>query len=298
MSATTSLEEAQRRYLAETLPDSTPRRIDWSGGSTQVIKVGNGPPVLLLHGGLGDAFQWAPLMAVLAPRYRLIAVDRPGHGLAAPFDYGTKPLLHTASRFIEEFLDAEGLATAPIVANSMGGLWAAAFALERPQRVSRLVLVGSPAGIARPIPLMLRVGMVPGIKTLIRRAMAQPTPQAVRDFWSLLVAHPERLSESFIAASTASQLRNHPSWFTLLDAAVGVAGMKRELVLGDAWRQLKPPTTFVWGEMDRWADIRAAEAVVAANASARLVRIADAGHAPWFDRPQAVATAVAAALGS
>ena len=291
-----NLEQAQRRYLAEALPHSTQRRIHWSGGSTQVIEAGNGSPVLLLHGGLGDAFQWAPLMSALAAKYRLIAVDRPGHGLADSFDYRAEPLLQTATRFIEEVLNEEELAAVPIIANSMGGLWAAAFALQHPRRTPRLVLVGSPAGIARPIPALLRLGMAPGLRTLVRRAMTRPTPRSVRSFWNLLVTHPERLSENFVVASAASQLRNHSSWFALLDAAIDVRGMKRELVLGEAWRRLESPTTFVWGDKDRWAKVCAAEAVVAANPNARLVTIADAGHAPWFDQPEAVATAVATAL--
>ena len=97
--------------------------------------------------------------------------------------------------------------------------------------------------------------------------------------------------------STASQLRNHSSWFTLLDAAVGVAGMKRELVLGERWLHLKTPTTFVWvREIDgrmykrqrRWSRSTRAPA---SSASQMLDTYR------WFDQPQEMATAVAAALG-
>ncbi len=206
-------------------------------------------------------------------------------------------MLTTARRFVGEVLNSQGLGEVRVVANSMGGLWASAFALEHPERVERLVLVGSPAGIARPIPPMLRLGMLPGLNRVVRAAMAKPTAKSVRGFWKLLVAHPERLPDSLVAASVASQARNHRSWFGLLDASVDAGGMRPEVMLEDGWSRLQPPTTFIWGDRDAWADIRHAEAIVAASPGAKLVRISGAGHGPWFDEPEATARAVAAALG-
>jgi pimeloyl-ACP methyl ester carboxylesterase len=97
---------------------------------------------------------------------------------------------------------------------------------------------------------------------------------------------------------TASQLRNAPSWFTLLDQACDVWGLKKELVLGDRWKELTVPTTFVWGEKDAWAPPSVGEAVAATNARLRLVRIPDAGHVPWHDAPDQVVEAIERALAS
>jgi pimeloyl-ACP methyl ester carboxylesterase len=76
----------------------------------------------------------------------VLAVDRPGHGLAEPFDYRRVDLLDHARTFLREVLDALELEAADIAANSMGGLWSVAFALEEPERVSRLVLAQHPRG--------------------------------------------------------------------------------------------------------------------------------------------------------
>jgi pimeloyl-ACP methyl ester carboxylesterase len=291
------LELAQAAYLNRCAPGHRTRRVRWSGGTTQMIELGEGPPLLLLHGGMGEAFQWGHILPALARKHHVMAVDRPGHGLADPFDYRGVDLLRHARRFLGDILDAEGLPSVPIAASSMGGLWATDFALTYPERVSRLVLVAAPAGMTRAQPLQMRLGTLPGLRTLVRRMMSRPTRDSTRAFWAqLLVAHPERLEDDFLDALTASQRRNAPSWFTLIDQSVDVRGMKKELLLVDRWKDLSVPTTFVWGERDAWAAPELGEAVAATNARVRIARIPDAGHAPWVDAPERVVDAIEEAL--
>jgi pimeloyl-ACP methyl ester carboxylesterase len=294
---TRRVEEAQAAFLGRCAPGYRTRRVRWSGGTTQMIELGDGPPLLLVHGGLGEAFQWGPILPALARTHRVMAVDRPGHGLADPFDYRDVDLLEHARRFLGDILDAEGLAAVPMVASSMGGLWAVSFALEQPQRVPRLVLVGATAGVTRDVPLQMRLGTVPLVKTMVRSLMMQPTRDSTRAFWKqMLVAHPERLPDDFLDLSTASQLRNAESWFTLIDQSFDFWGMRAPLLLGDSWKNLTVPTTFVWGDKDAFLRPEAGEAVVANNPGIRMVRIPDAGHAPWMDEPVKVVEAIAAAL--
>jgi pimeloyl-ACP methyl ester carboxylesterase len=294
-----AVELAQATYLNRCAPGYRTRRVRWSGGTTQVIELGEGPPLLLLHGGLGEAVQWGGILPALARRHRVMAIDRPGHGLADPFDYRGVELIPHARRFLGELLDAEGLRSAPLVGASMGGFWSIVFALAHPERVSRLVLVGAPAGITRALPLQMRLGTLPGLKTLVRRMMQQPTRDSTRAFWKqLLVAHPERMEDDLLDVLTASQRRNAPSWFTLIDQAFDFRGMKPELVLGERWKDVSVPTTFVWGEKDAWASPREGDAVAAMNARVRMVRIPDAGHAPWVDAPEAVVNAIETAIPS
>jgi pimeloyl-ACP methyl ester carboxylesterase len=292
-----TFELAQAAYLNRCAPGHRTRRVRWSGGTTQVIEMGEGPPLLLLHGGLGEAFQWGSILPALARKHRVMAVDRPGHGLADPFDYRGVDLLEHARRFLGDILDAEGLASVPLVGCSMGGLWATDFALTHPQRVERLVLVAAPAGISRALPLQMRLGTLPGLRTLVRRMMLQPTRDSTRAFWAqLLVAHPERLEDDFLDLSATSQRRNAPSWFTLIDRAFDVWGLKKNLLLTGRWKDLSVPTTFVWGEKDAWGAPELGEAVVAMNPRVRMVRIPDAGHTPWMDAPERVVDAIEGAL--
>src|SRR5258708_20397042 len=76
----------------------------------------------------------------------MIALDRPGCGLSDGFDYSSvDDIRGHAVTFLGAVLDALGLDRARIVANSMGGLWSLWLALDRPERVSSLALLGCPA---------------------------------------------------------------------------------------------------------------------------------------------------------
>ena len=143
----------------------------------------------------------------------------------------------------------------------------------------------------------MRLGTLPILKTIVRSQMQKPTRQSTRAFWAqLMVAHPERLDDDFLDVSTASQARNAPTWFTLIDSTVDVRGMKQNLVLGERWKQLSVPTTLIWGEKDAWCPPEVGEVVAASNPLLRVVRIPDAGHAPWFDEPERVVNAILEAL--
>lgn len=291
------VETRQAAYLDRVVPGHRIVRVRWSGGTTQIIEAGQGQPLLLLHGGLGEAFQWAPLMPALAHRYRVLAVDRPGHGLADAFDYRRQDMLSIASRFASELLDAVNLPSVAVLGNSMGGLWGAGLAIAHPERVTRLLIIGSPAGMQRPVPWVLRLGSLPVLSGVMKAGFTRATRESVRAFWAeQLVVHPERLGDDFLDLCVASQLRNYPSWITLLQSALDLGGLKANLLLAERWKRLQCPTTLIWGEQDRWAPTSAAERVTRKHPHIRMVRIRNAGHVPWFDDTPAVARAVEDAL--
>jgi len=293
------LQEAHVRLLAKHAPGTRQRRVRWSGGETQVLELGvSGPPVVLIHGGLGDAFQWAPIMPALARRFHVYAVDRPGHGLADPFDYTQQDFTAVGRTFLGEILDALGLNTVSIVANSMGGYWSIFYAIDAPARVSRLVLVGTPAGTKREIPLQLRITRWPLVGALIRSLMSKPTRESTRDFWKqICVAHPERLDDELLDAVVCSQRRNISSWFSLMECMMDAGGIRRELVIGERWKALQAPVVFLWGEKDAFDTPAHGERIAAQiPAGGRLVRIPDAGHLPWLDDPARVISEIERAL--
>jgi len=120
--------------------------IQLSDGETRFFRMGEGPPLILLHGLGESSVVWFDNMAPLAASHTVYAVDLPGHG-------GTfKPLwdrpLEQSVQFMVDFMDALDISTASMLGNSVGGLLALATALRHPQRVDRLVLEGS-AGLGR-----------------------------------------------------------------------------------------------------------------------------------------------------
>ena len=286
------LEGAQAALLARFAPETRVRRIRWSQGETQVLELGTGAPLVLVHGGGDGAFEWVPILPALARTRRVIAVDRPGHGLADPFDYRGVDFLDHASTFLQDMLDALELPTADIAANSIGGLWSAAFALDKPQRVSRLALVGAPPGVTREAPLVLRLMSLRLVGAPLGRLMMRnPTRDGARKFWGQIqVAHPERIDDTLLDVDVAHMRRNLDTILSLL-RCIGDGLRNRSLIVSNRLQTLEVPTVFLRGDRDVFITHKAEkawEAIAAGNANVGVVRIPDAGHLPWFDEPERV----------
>ena len=91
--------------------------------AVRVLEVGDGPPLLLVHGSGMTASTWAPLMVRL-PGRRLLAVDLPGFGLSDPLDYTGRSLREHAVAQLGSLLDVLDLDRVPIVGTSLGAMWA------------------------------------------------------------------------------------------------------------------------------------------------------------------------------
>ncbi len=121
------------------------RSIDAAGLRTNYHDLGSGAPVLLIHGsgpGVSAWANWRLLMAPLAERARVIAPDMVGFGYSERpegFAYGMDAWVRQAVGL----LDALGIERADLVGNSFGGGLALALAIRHPERVRRLVLMGS-----------------------------------------------------------------------------------------------------------------------------------------------------------
>ena len=124
------------------------REVQVDGLSTNYLEAGVGEPLLLLHGsgpGVSAASNWGGVLQELASRHRVIAMDFAGFGASEKLsdsDYGIK----IWQRQLLGFLDALGLDAVTMVGNSFGGAMALAAALRAPERVRRLVLMGTPVG--------------------------------------------------------------------------------------------------------------------------------------------------------
>ena len=122
--------------------------VEIAGRRIWVTQLGEGPALLLLHGGgpgATGASNFSRNVAALARPFRVIIPDLPGYGRSTKGIDRTDPFGDLASSMLG-LLDALGIDKAHALGNSLGGACALRLALERPDRVDRLVLMG-PGGI-------------------------------------------------------------------------------------------------------------------------------------------------------
>lgn len=268
--------------------------VDPRGRATYLLSGGRGePPTILVHGGLSHAGEWAPLAGRL--RGRIVIPDRPGCGLTFPVDYRTTDLRSSAIEWMGDLLDGIGAPEANLVGNSMGGYFSLAFALARPDRVRKLVLVGAPAGLDRSVPLFLRLWGNPLCGQLIRRLeISDPEVLRSRVYGSILVAHPEDVPVELLELDleNGSLPGVERSAYGLVRAATTLRGLRRSLLLRDEAARLEIPTLFLWGDSDAFAPPSSGEELAARMPEARIETLADTGHLPHVERPGVVAAAL------
>jgi pimeloyl-ACP methyl ester carboxylesterase len=145
-----------------------------AGGRVHVLEQGSGRPVVILHGTGDPAGFLLPLLEALHG-VRVIAPDRPGIGLSDPVDLPIHGYREAAVSWLDGLLDALDLETTALVGHSGGGVWALWYALARPERVTRLVLMGVPTLPGTRAPLPIRLMTTPVLGAVLRR-LIPPSP--------------------------------------------------------------------------------------------------------------------------
>lgn len=260
--------------------------------------------VLLLHGASGSSGD--PLLALggrLAERYRVIAVDRPGHGWSDRIDGAAMASPARQAEVIWEALTAIGVERAIVVGHSWSGALATNMTLDHADRVAGLVLL-SPVSHPWPggnIAWYYNPTVAPGIGTFLARVVATPLGLLALHPAARAVFHPQEARPDYVEAARAS-LVLRPRTFRA--NAEDVAGL-HAFVTAQSRRYgaIRAPTVILSGEADRivWTNLHS-RALEREIPGARLVVLPGIGHMPHFaaaDRIVAeingLATAVAAA---
>lgn len=252
-------------------------RVD--GTPANVIELGDGPPLLFVHGLSGCWQNWLENMPAFARTHRVIAVDLPGFG-ASPMPREAISIPGYA-RFLDGVCDALSIDAAAVVGNSMGGFVAAELAIASPQRVERLMLV-SAAGISaehlQRDRIMAGGRVVAGVATraAARHEWFARRPGLRKLALSFVVRHADRLS-----AATAHELMSGSGRAGFLPAleAIMAHPISRRLP------QIACPTFVVWGEDDRVIPARDAKRFGELIPDVRVEVWPDTGHVPMIERP-------------
>ena len=115
-----------------------------AGLKTNLHRAGKGEPVILLHGLGASSYSWRYALPELARHYEVFAPDLPGFGRTdKPWDFDYS--IHGLHSWVVKLMDQLGIKSARFAGNSMGGVLSLWTAMEAPERVERMALLGTPA---------------------------------------------------------------------------------------------------------------------------------------------------------
>jgi 2-hydroxymuconate-semialdehyde hydrolase len=275
---------ARERMLAG-LP-VTERRLTIAGVSTSVLEAGDGPPFVLLHGGIecGGAV-WAPVISALAERHRLIVPDEPGLGESEPV---ARLDAAAFAGWFAELLERTCLEKPTVLAHSLGGSLAARFAAEHGELVRRLVLCAAPGVGPYRMPLRLRAVAIRFVLRPSRRNAERFARYALLDLDRTRARDPEWF-EAF-TAYTLSRARVQHVKRTMRQ----LVGTCTKRIPDGELERIRVPTALLWGRRDRMVPLGLAEGA-SIRLGWQLDVIDDAAHAPHLEQPQAFLRALAPA---
>ena len=250
--------------------DVSGRKISYAGAGQ------DGDVILLVHGYGGDRNSWLFLQEPLAARYRVYALDLPGHGTSSK-DVGADAVGVLADA-VTGVLDALGAERAHLVGHSMGGAVALAVAARDPARIASLTLI-APSGFGPEI----NAGYLRGFADAQTRRELKPVIGQLFHDESLVT---RQLVDDLLAYKRLDGVDGalHALADTLLDgdAQRGDSAAPLAAISGAV------PVTVVWGRADRI--IPAAQAESVAGAVRHLID--GAGHLPHMERPAEVQAAI------
>ncbi len=259
--------------------------------SLHVETQGNGAPLLLIHGWGMHGGMWGGVAQQLAERFRVMAVDLPGHGKSlvsgewkvgsgntAP--YSPLPTSHFLLDSIVDQLSAQFTEPLTVCGWSLGGQIALRWALREPEKVRRLILVASTPCFVRQSDW--ECAMAAETLAQFAAALQQDYAQTLRRFLALQVRGSENERELLAGLREVLFGRGEPDMGALQS---GLA-ILRDCDLRSALPGVGQPTLVIAGERDTLTPPQAAQYMAAQIPDARLAVIAGAAHAPFLSHPE------------
>jgi pimeloyl-ACP methyl ester carboxylesterase len=240
------------------------KTIKVNGRDVHYYTAGQGDPLIVVHGGGGDARTWLDNAAVLSRKYTIYIPDLPGFGASQLLDgeYSIPEL----AEFVNTFADKLGLGSFYLVGHSIGGGVALNYALKSPHKIKKLVLVSSLC-LGKEIALWVRLA------SILARGLSSAILAAPR-VMKWLAKTPRFPVELVRPAFRASV--NLGSTITTLK--------EQTLVLGNRLSEILMPTLVVWAAKDNIVPAKQAYAAAEVIPRCQLKVFQDCGHSVYRDK--------------
>ncbi len=236
------------------------KKVKVDGRDIHYFTAGQGDPLVVLHGGGGDARTWLNNIDALSGNYRVYVPDLPGYGGSQPLvgDYYIPEL----AEFVDSFSDNLELESFHLLGHSLGGGIALSYALEFPHKIRKLVLVSSLC-LGREIALWVRLLSIPAICRSVGSAVLAVL-RGIKWLVKTLMAQVE-----FVMPFSPASVNLGGSVTTLKE---------QTLVLASRLAEIMMPTLVVWGAKDNIVPVRQAYAAAQLIPDCRLKVFEEVGH--------------------
>ncbi|MBZ4375980.1 alpha/beta fold hydrolase [Corallococcus sp. AS-1-6] len=229
----------------------------------------DGPVVVFLHGYTDSHHTWDLDLPRFPRDFHLYALDQRGHG-----DSSRPACCYTQQAFAKDvvaFLDAKHVSRAVLVGHSMGSFIAQQVALDFPQRVKGLVLVGS-------APTVAGNEVALGLKEVVDTLTDPVDPAFIHEFQASTFYAPIPASYLDTLVSESAKLPARV-WQDALDGLIAEDHSAR---LG----RIRVPTLIIGGDHDGFFSVEEQRALARAIPGSRYLLYPETGHAPHAERPQ------------
>jgi pimeloyl-ACP methyl ester carboxylesterase len=257
-------------------------RIELPGAEVNYAEIGEGEPILFVHGIAGCWRNWLENLPHFGRTHRAIALDLPGFGDSPMPSWEIQ--ISAYGRLIHDFCEKLGIdRVAALVGNSMGGFASTEAVIEQPARFERLVLV-SAAGISfaerkgRPVKAFTRMfeATVPFLSGAERFWLTRRGTRQLA--FASLVRYPNQLRVELLAEQMGPDVRS-PGIPAAMRANTGYDTRHR-------LPEIEIPTMVVWGLNDRIVPVEAAIGYHRLIEGSRLEIFERTGHLPQLERPR------------
>jgi pimeloyl-ACP methyl ester carboxylesterase len=246
---------------------------DVNGTKIAYDVAGSGPPVLLLHAGIGDRRMWDAQVPAFAEHFTVIRFDARGFGETRKPDAPFAPYADAVG-----LLNHLGISRAHVIGVSMGSQTAIEAAIAAPERVSTLVAVAARTGT--PVSPELRAGW----ERVDELYEAGDIAGAVEYELRMWVDGPDRGPEE-VDPEMRERVRDMNAALFVRDDDAGEE-IPLDPPAAERLAEISVPTLIVYGDKDVMDVRQAAEPLAAAIPAAQLAVIRDAAHLPQMERPE------------
>jgi len=246
--------------------------VETAFGRIAVYESGKGTPVVLLHANAHDHADYEPIIPALAEKYRVIAIDAPGHGAST---WALRPDEISAVKIadaITEVVAKLGLKKPAFIGNSVGGFAALRYALKNPENVAALVLVNTGGFNSA------------DLKAKIFCRLMGLTPVAGA-LWNLFPQAYLRVKNRHVLGMLGKiRARKSPGAVRMF-AAIWKSFLESEHNLLERAKQITAPALLAWGKRDPVIPLSVGRLAQKIIPGAKLHTF-DTGHEPFAEAPE------------